>query len=239
MRRTRRVLSIVGILVALVLCYLAVAGAWAYSVTPTVMRLASKPPLIDPRSLPAGTIDILLRVEDPTFRKHKGIDPFASGQGTVTITRALVHTLYLDRYDLKGVAGAFQSVYRFVDRFAGPVDLGPDAMALALNARVPKDRQLRLFLQHVYMGTHNERPVYGLSNAARTYFKKRTPELTRRYVVALVGMMVGPDRFHPIRHPDALSERMLRIERLLRGECKPRGVRDVYYPDCAPVRASR
>ncbi|MFN2567133.1 MAG: transglycosylase domain-containing protein [Gemmatimonadaceae bacterium] len=239
-RRPRRILRIIAILIAIVLGYLAVAGLWAYAVTPTVIALASKPRLVDLGSLPDGTVQILLRVEDPTFRKHKGLDPFATGQGRGTITRALARTLYLHRYDLKGVAGVGQSVFRFVNGVAGPADLGPDVMALVLNAQVSKDRQLRLFVQHAYMGTHDGRPVYGFSNAARAHFGKRMPDLTRRYVVALVGMMVDPDQFHPVRHPDALGERMLRIERLLRGDCKPRGARDVYYRDCAaPDRGDR
>jgi membrane carboxypeptidase/penicillin-binding protein len=238
-RRTPRILRVVAVLIAIVLGYLATAGAWAYAVTPTVVRLASRPALTDLRSLPDGTIDILLRVEDPTFRKHRGIDPFARGQGRGTITRALARTLYLDRYDLKGVAGVFQSVYRFVHRIAGPGDLAPDVMALVMNARVSKDRQLRLFVQHVYMGNHEGRPVYGFADAARVYFRKRSPELSRRYVVALVGMMVDPNQFHPVHHPDALGERIDRIERMLRRECKARGWRDVYYRDCAATTHAR
>jgi monofunctional biosynthetic peptidoglycan transglycosylase len=221
-------------MLGLLAVYLAAAACWAYAVTPTVIARASRAPLIDRRSLPDSTVEILLRVEDPGFRKHKGIDPFTRGQGRATITSALVRVLYLDRYDLGGVAGVGQGLFRFVDRFAGPVDLGPDVMALVVNSRVSKDRQLRLFLQHVHMGSQNGRPVYGFADAARVYFGKRVVgKLTRRYVIALVGMMVDPEQFHPARHPDALGERILRIERLLHGQCKPRGVRDVYYADCA------
>lgn len=228
----RRGLVVVGVLLGLLVVYLAAAACWAYLVTPTVIARASKPPLIDRRSLPDSTVEILLRVEDPGFRKHKGIDPFTAGQGRGTITRALVRVLYLKRYDLGGVAGVGQHVFRFFDKFAAPVDLGPDAMALVVSSRVSKDRQIRLFLQHVYMGSQNGRYVYGFADAARVYFGKRVGELTRRYVIALIAMMADPDRFHPVLHPDAQAERMLRIERLLHGQCKPRGARDVYYADC-------
>lgn len=235
----RRVLVVVGVLLGLLVVYLAAAAFWAYTVTPRVIARASRPPLIDRRSLPDSTIEILLRVEDPGFRKHKGIDLFTRGQGRGTITRALVRVLYLDRYDLGGVAGAGQHVFRFVHSFAGPVDLGPDVMALVVNSRVSKDRQIRLFLQHVYMGRQNGRSVYGFAEGARVYFSKPVGQLTRRYVIALIGMMVDPDRFHPILHPDALSERMLRIERLLSRQCTPRGARDVYYADCTAGGRSR
>src|SRR5918992_1755513 len=102
---TRRILRIIAGLMVIVVVYLAVAGVWAYAVTPAVVMRASAPRLLDLRSLPEGTVDILLRVEDPSFREHHGIDPFAKGQGLVTLTRALVQMLYLDRADLGGVAG--------------------------------------------------------------------------------------------------------------------------------------
>jgi monofunctional glycosyltransferase len=233
----RRILRIIAVVIAIVVLYLAVAGVWAYAVTPAVVMRASAPRLLDLRSLPEGTIDILLRVEDPSFREHHGIDPFAKGQGVVTLTRALVHMLYLDRVDLSGVAGGLQQMYRFVDRVAGPVDLGPDVMALVVDSRLGKTRQLQLFLQHVYMGRQGNRQVYGFPDAARAYFGKDARQLSRREVVTLVAMMVGPSQFHPVRRPDALAERVRRIERLLRGACQPRGVRDVYYANCA--RAAR
>jgi len=233
----RRALKYVGILLGIFVLYIVTAGAWAYTVTPKVIARASKAGRMDLRSLPDSTIEILLRVEDPAFRKHSGIDPFTAGQGRATLTRSLAQVLYLYRYDLDGAAGIGQTVFRFVNRFAGPADFAPDAMALVLNKRASKDQQLRLFVQHVYMGDQDGRAVYGLADAARTYFgKRRVRDLTRRYVVVLVGMMVSPKRFHPMEHPDALGERAARIERLLRKQCAPRGVTDVYYADCAGPR---
>jgi len=36
-----------------------------------------------------------------------------------------------------------------------------------------------------------------------------------------------------VRHPGDNAERMRRIVALLAGRCRPRGVTDVRYPDCA------
>lgn len=234
--RTRRILLVIAALVGVLVVYLGVAAAWAYAVTPRIVMQASTPRLLDLRSLPDRTVDILVRVEDPSFREHRGIDPFEPGQGRVTITRALVQMLYLERHDLTGVAGALQSMYRLVDRIAGPVDLGPDAMALVVDARLGKTRQLQLFLQHVYMGRHGKRQIYGFPEAARAYFGKDARQLSRQEIITLVAMMIGPNQYHPARDPRALAERVRRIDRLLRGGCRPRGVRDVYYPDCATQR---
>jgi monofunctional glycosyltransferase len=234
--RARRILLVIASLVGIIVLYLAVAAAWAYAVTPSIVMRASTPRLLDLGSLPDRTVGILVRVEDPSFQEHPGIDPFEPGQGLVSITRALVNMLYLERYDLAGVAGALQGMYRFVDRIAGPIDLGPDAMALVVDSRLGKRRQLQLFLQHVYMGRHGNRQIYGFPDAARAYFAKDARQLSRQEIITLVAMIIGPNQFHPVRHPDALAERVRRIDRLLRNGCRPRGVRDVYYPDCATRR---
>lgn len=215
--RRRRILRVVTVLIAILLGYIAVAALWAYRVTPDVVMRASTPRLLELHSVPEDAIDILLRVEDPTFRKHHGIDPFAPGQGRSTISRDLVRMLYLGRYDLGGIAGGLQGMYRLVNRVAGPADLAPDVMALVVDARLGKTRQLRLYLQHVYMGKHGNRQVYGFPDAARAYFGKDANRLSRREVVTLVAMMVAPNQFHPVRHPKALAERVRRVERLLRG----------------------
>jgi monofunctional glycosyltransferase len=229
----RLMLRIVLVLVAIIVLYLGGAAAWAYSVTPEVVMQASSPRLLDLHSLPKPTVDILLRVEDPSFREHRGVDPFARGQGFATLTSSLVKRVYLNGVDLSGLGGGVQRMYRFADRVAGPVDFAPDVMALVVDRRLGKTRQLELFLQHVYMGSQGKRQVYGFPDAARAYFHKEPRQLSHHEIVTLIAMMVAPNQFHPVRHPGALADRVSRIERLLRGSCQPRGVRDIYYPDCA------
>lgn len=232
----RLILRVVMVLLAIVIMYLGAAAAWAYSVTPEVVMRASSPRLLDLHSLPKPTVDILLRVEDPSFREHRGIDPFARGQGFATLTSSLVKRVYLNGVDLGGFSGALQRMFRFADRVAGPVDFAPDVMAVVVDRRLGKTRQLELFLQHVYMGSQGKRQVYGFPDAARAYFHKEPRQLSHREIVTLVAMMVAPNQFHPVRHPGALSDRVSRIERLLRGACQPRGTRDIYYADCAKGR---
>lgn len=232
-RRSRLVIRVFATLIVLFLAYLAGAGVWAYAVTPRVVMLASSPRVLDLRSLPDGALDILLPVEDPTFRDHHGVDPFAAGQGRATISRGLAQSIYVARYDLPGVAGGLQRGFRLVDRIAGPVDLGPDVMALVVDKRLGKTLQPRLYLQHVYMGEHRGREIYGFPAAARAYFGKDARQLSRRETVTLIAMMADPDQFHPVRQPAALKERVGRIERLLKGSCKPTGITDVYYEGCA------
>jgi hypothetical protein len=232
-RGGRLALRVVLTLLAILLVYLAGAGVWAHMVTPRVVMLASTPRVLDLRSLPNGVTDVLLPVEDPTFREHRGIDPLAAGQGRSTISTEVVRMLYIRRYDLPGIAGGFQRVFRLVNKVAGPVDLAPDVIAVVINRRLGKTLQLKLYLQHVYMGKHRGQQVYGFPAAARAYFGKDARQLSRRETVTLVAMMAAPNRFHPVNKPAALGERVRRIEKLLRGGCKPDGMRDLEYARCA------
>jgi hypothetical protein len=45
-------------------------------------------------------------------------------------------------------------------------------------------------------------------------------------------MIVAPNGFSVVIHPVENARRVRRIERLLRGECKPTGLTDVYYENC-------
>ena len=82
MKRWRR-----GILLAtaLVLAYLALAGAWAWTGFDDALALA---PAGETVQLSERQTAILLRVEDPTFFEHTGLS-IAPGQGVATISSAL------------------------------------------------------------------------------------------------------------------------------------------------------
>jgi len=167
------------------------------------------------RRLPRETLDILLAVEDPRFFSHSGVDLRTPGAGLTTITQALAKGLYFERFS-PGLAKIKQSL-----------------LALVLDRRCDKWTQLDLFINSVYLGTDGAgRPVEGLAAGARTYFAKDFDQLARSELLALVAMIVGPERFNIERNPAANALRVRRIERLLAGECRPRGIRDVFYEDC-------
>lgn len=234
LRRLGRGLAFV---VAAQLVYFLSALWWGAAVTGQVLLYARATPLPRLDQLPPDAVRTLLAVEDPSFRSHPGIDPsFAPGQGTVTLTRSLVHTLYLDRVEMDGVSGVLQSIYRAADRYAGPIDLGPDAVSLVLNRRLSKDEQIRVFLAHTYMGAHDGRQVIGFPAAATAYYGAPLAALTRRQFTELVAMVIAPNRLHPHRHWEGLSTRVNRIERLVAGECTPEDVFDVFYKRCEPPR---
>jgi membrane peptidoglycan carboxypeptidase len=208
-------LIVLGVL-SVVAVYYAVVTVVAYEVTPQLVAdyMASHKMPLDPRSLPPRYLEILLAVEDPNFLNHHGIDLTTPGAGYTTITQGLAKQVYFVRFR-SGVAKIKQSLY-----------------ALVLDRRVSKQDQLKLFINTVYMGTFSGKPVNGFPDAARVYFGKDFGALTEDQYIALVAMIVGPDGFNVVRFSARNAERVRRIKKLLRGECKPAGLADVFYEGC-------
>ncbi|MBZ5536600.1 MAG: transglycosylase domain-containing protein [Acidobacteriia bacterium] len=206
------VLGIIGV----VIVYYTVVTVVAYEVTPQLLAdyVASHKMPLQPQSLPPRYIDILLAVEDPNFMNHHGIDLSTPGAGYTTITQGLAKQVYFVHFR-SGIAKVKQSLY-----------------AMVLDRRLSKQDQLGLFINTVYMGTLTGKPVNGFSEAARVYFGKDFTALTEDQYIALVAMVVGPDGYSVVRFPARNAERVRRIRKLLRGECKPSGLADVYYEGC-------
>src|SRR6187551_1584685 len=90
----------------LLFVYLGIVWVWASSVaTELVPEAMSKAKVIP---LQQQQYDILLKIEDPTFYKHSGLD-LSNGQGLTTITSALAREVFLYGHHLGGVSGAMQS----------------------------------------------------------------------------------------------------------------------------------
>lgn len=187
-----------------------------YVRTPALVaaRMAAVEPALAADQLSAEYLHILLTVEDPEFFSHPGVDLSTPGAGLTTITQALAKDLYFEQFR-PGIAKVKQSL-----------------LALVLNLRVDKWTQLDLFINTVYLGNDSSRSVEGFPAAARVYFNKEFSALTREEYIALVAMIIGPNALSVSHHPEKNAERVRRIERLLRGDCKPAGLNDVYYEQC-------
>ena len=213
------------LLPCLIAAYLGLAAAWAGY---TYDSLAAALPPPHPGTLSPRQSAILLAVEDPDFYTHAGIS-FAAGQGVTTLSSAVARDFYL----AEGQPGSvMQRFYAGVQRCCKAIDLGRDAMALVLDARMPKDRQLDYYAGHVYMGTQAGVQVRGLALAALLYAGKPLAALDEHEFVRLVAMIKAPNQYHPQRQPAALAERVARIEALLAGKCRPAGWSDTLYEAC-------
>ncbi len=218
-RKTRLLLLVIVLLLLIILTYSAFIAGKAYSDTPRVLARAVAANR-DGLRLPEFSDDyqqILLRVEDPNFYNHHGVDFTTPGAGWTTITQGIVKVYFYDGF----TPGVFR--YRKLEQ---------SLIAWVFNHRVDKRTQLAIFINSVYFGEHEGKEVIGFRSAARSYFQKDFSQLTRDEYISLVAMIVAPNKYSVATHPDDNHQRVTRIEHLLNGKCQPTGFADVYYEAC-------
>lgn len=166
--------------------------------------------------LPQARRDMLLRVEDPGFYSHHGVDFSTPGSGMTTITQALVKRFYFPEGFQPGFAKIEQSlIARFV-----------------LDPAISKDDQLEIFLNYASFGNEGKRQITGFDDAARSFYARPVAELSDREYLSLVAMLIGPNAFDPREHGSDNANRVDRIQALLDGRCEPAGIFDVNYNSC-------
>lgn len=206
-------LSLVAVL-ALISSYEVAAVLRARHRTPEIFRRALQECRLALADLPEERLQALLRVEDPGFYQHQGVDFWTPGAGLTTLTQAMVKYLYFENF-----RPGFQKIEQsLIARFA-------------VSPLVSKDDQLTVFVNTAYFGKYRDQEVRGFPQAAEAYFGKPFSDLTRREYLALVAMLIAPNSYCPRRHPERNAARVERIEALLSGRYVPTGVLDVLYHD--------
>ena len=214
-------MALVALLLVILIAYKVFAVWRARERTPQVLAAAGKGEL-RLQDVGGRRLRMLLRVEDPAFYTHQGVDFSTPGAGMTSITQGLVKRFYFDRFK-PGFAKLEQSlIARFV-----------------FDPAMPKNDQLKAYLNHSYFGNPEGTPVIGFAEASRTYFGRELHQLNDREFLSLVAMLMSPNQLDPMRHRRENSERVRRIEAMLAGKCKPAGLRDVLYTACAKWAAER
>lgn len=209
-RIIRRTAAVLGALLLIAVVYHAgeVHQARRYTSETLLPRLAATSHPLAVTDLSPRQREILLKVEDPAFYRHGGVDLTTPGAGLTTITQGLVKVLYFEKFQ-PGVAKVRQTLIAYY----------------ALDPLMGKDEQLRLFINRIGLGEG----THGFAEGARHYFGKEFAELTEDEYLALVAMIVAPQNFNLRQHPERNQERVARIKRLVAGQYQPKGLCDQYY----------
>jgi membrane carboxypeptidase/penicillin-binding protein len=152
--------------------------------------------------------DILLKVEDPGFYQHNGVDFVTPGAGLTTVSQAVVKKLYFKEFR-PGISKVRQTL---VARFA-------------FDPLVPKEDQLTLFINLAWF----RQGVTGMPSAAEFYYGKQVSGLSEDEFISLVAMLIAPRTFDIKDRPASNAERVRRIKMLLSGAYTPKGLMDQYY----------
>jgi hypothetical protein len=214
----------------LVVAYLLIVLVWASAVAGEL--LAAGHPGGQADRLQPRHVAALVKIEDPTFYEHHGLD-ISNGQGVTTLTSVVARELFLRKGDLDGLEGAMQGFYRGVFNCCKRLDIGRDVMALVLDSKTTKQQQLDLYVSGAYFGSLDGKAVVGFEAAALAYFGKEPSRLTDSEFYSILAMPIAPNHYHPVRNPEVHAERAKRIAAVATGKCEANGWLDLTYEDCA------
>ena len=150
------------------------------------------------RDISPHVINALIATEDERFYDHAGIDAkstmravFLLGRegGGSTITQQLAKAL-LDQ-------GSKNRAWRVIEKFKEYI------VAIRLERNFTKEEILALYLNAVPFGDN----IYGIRNAARTFFQKEPYQLSVDESALLVGLLKGNTLYNPRNHPKESKER--------------------------------
>ena len=148
-------------------------------------------------------LEQLLRVQDPAFYSHAGVDFRTAGAGATTISQSLSKRLAFKRFR-PGIGKIRQTGY-----------------ALGLERHLNKDQILALWLETVEMGQGSDGWMTGFFTASEAVFEAAPPELSDKEYISLLAVLIAPGSYNLQDGGENLSERIHRIERLLAGSCTP------------------
>jgi penicillin-binding protein 1A len=144
------------------------------------------------RDISKHVIDALIATEDERFQEHSGIDfkrtisailTFGKNGGGSTISQQLAKTL-LEQ-------GSKNKATRLIEKMKEYI------VAIRLERNFTKEEILALYLNAVPFGDN----IYGIRNAARTFFQKEPDRLSISEAAVLVGMLKGNSIYNPRTHP--------------------------------------
>jgi penicillin-binding protein 1A len=152
-------------------------------------------------------INALIATEDERFYEHSGIDARGVARAVVFLGQkgggsTITQQLALNMFDERATNKLTRSVQKLKEWI----------IAVKLERNFTKQEILALYLNTV---SYSEN-VYGIRNAARTFFQKEPDRLNVQEAAVLVGMVNGPSVFNPRKNPKAaLDRRNLVLSRMV------------------------
>jgi penicillin-binding protein 1A len=153
------------------------------------------------QAIPKRVIDAFVSAEDKNFYSHHGVDPLSIIRAAITD----VGRLRSNRRPI-GASTITQQVAKNM-LLSNEVSLARKIkeilLATRIEAAMPKDRILELYLNEIYLGAG----AYGVAAASLTYFDKSLGDLTLGEAAFLGGLPKAPNRYNPARFSDAATAR--------------------------------
>lgn len=165
-------------------------------------RRRTKRRLVRYEDIPPELIQVVVAAEDRRFFHHPGVslpDIFralwvdirkgARVQGASTITMQLARSFFL-------------TPSRTLKR-----KMAEALIAIQLERRFSKEKIFELYANEIYLGQRGSFSIHGFGEGAQAYFGKDISQLTLPECAFLAGIIRGPNRYSPYRHPERAKAR--------------------------------
>jgi penicillin-binding protein 1A len=153
------------------------------------------------QAIPKPVVDAFISAEDKNFYSHHGIDPLSIFRAAITD----IGRLRANRRPI-GASTITQQVAKnmlLTNEVSIARKIKEILLATRIEAALPKDRILELYLNEIYLGSG----AYGVASAAMTYFDKSLDQLSLGEAAFLGGLPKAPNRYNPVRLPEAATAR--------------------------------
>ena len=171
----------------------------------------SKRRLVRHQDLPRTLISAVLATEDHRFFSHSGVNVFRLVAAAITAWRADERIKGTSTLTMQLARGFFLTRERTFERKASEIFL-----AMLMEQRLTKEQILELYANQIYLGQRGSFSIYGVGEAASAYFNKDVTSLELHEAALLAGLIHGPNRDSPYKHPQrALDRRNFVIRRML------------------------
>jgi penicillin-binding protein 1A len=158
------------------------------------------------KDIPDFLVNALRAREDARFYEHSGIDVRGLMRATIRNIKDLSYTQGASTLSMQLARNSFEIRQKSIHR-----KLLEMALTLRIESRYSKDEILTHYLNRIYFGSG----AYGISQAANTYFGKRTKDLSESESALLVGIIRGPHVFSPYRNMElAIEQRNQTLQRM-------------------------
>src|SRR5215470_2798286 len=152
-------------------------------------------------AIPKRVSSAFLSAEDKNFYNHHGVDP-------LSIARAALADISRLRENQRplGASTITQQVAKnmlLTSQVSVTRKIREILLATRIEAALPKDRILELYLNEIYLGSG----YYGVAAAAQGYFDKSLDQLTLGEAAFLAGLPKAPNAYNPTRFPQAAKLR--------------------------------
>jgi penicillin-binding protein 1A len=152
-------------------------------------------------AIPKRVTSAFISAEDKNFYSHHGVDP-------LSIARAALADIGRLREKQRplGASTITQQVAKnmlLTNQVSVTRKIREILLATRIEAALPKDRILELYLNEIYLGSG----YYGVAAAAQGYFDKSLDRLSLGEAAFLAGLPKAPNRYNPRRFPKLAEAR--------------------------------